>query len=88
MTSEYTLAEGLYLYPTPAGAYYAVSSLEMDKPRQFLRRLLQYPETPLLTLDNLRRLMNYDDEKSVWNYYITARNCGGYKVLINQKSTR
>lgn len=63
MTSEYTLAEGLYLYPTPAGAYYAVSSLEMDKPRQFLRRLLQYPETPLLTLDNLRRLMNYDDEK-------------------------
>ena len=63
MINEYILAEGLYLYPTPAGAYYAVSSLETDKPRQFLRKLLQQPETQALNIENLHRLMANDDEQ-------------------------
>lgn len=61
MSGDYSLTEGLYLYPTPAGAYYAVCSMETDKPRQFLRRLLLQPQTPKLTLDNLQDLMNHDD---------------------------
>lgn len=55
--SQYTLADNLYLYPTPAGAYYAVASTKTDKPSQFLRLLLQEPKTPALTLDTLQRLM-------------------------------
>lgn len=63
MSSDYSLTEGLYLYPTPAGAYYAVSSLESDKPRQFLRRLLQQPRTLELNIENLQFLMNQTDEE-------------------------
>lgn len=63
--SIYTLTDGLYLSPTPAGAYYAVSSAEQDKPRQFLRRLLLQTVTPALTLENLSQLTGNDvTEKS------------------------
>lgn len=61
MSGDYSLAEGLYLYPTPAGAYYAVSSLETDKPRQFLRKLLQQPQTLALNLENLQDLMGHEE---------------------------
>lgn len=63
MISDYSLTEGLYLYPTPAGAYYAVSSLETDKPRQFLRKLLLQPKTHALSIENLQHLMNQNDEE-------------------------
>lgn len=63
MSGNYSLTEGLYLYPTPAGAYYAVSSTEIDKPRQFLKKLLQQAQTPNLTIDNLKYLMEQDDEQ-------------------------
>lgn len=59
--NQYHLSEGLYLYPTPAGAYYAVSANDADKPRQFIRQLLQKPETPALTLESLRQLSGMDD---------------------------
>ena len=61
--STYTLTEGLYLYPTPAGAYYAVSSNDTDKPRQFIRQLLRQPVTKALNLENLRQLTGIDDPK-------------------------
>lgn len=63
--SELTLIEGLFLYPTPAGAYQAISTLEADKPRRFLRRLLQEPQTPALTLEQLCRLAESDDHAKV-----------------------
>lgn len=56
--SQYTLTEHLYLYPTPAGAYYAVASTKIDKPAQFLRLLLREAQTPAMNLDTLRRLMD------------------------------
>lgn len=59
--SAYTLTEKLYLYPTPAGAYYAVSSNDTDKPRQFIRQMLQQPVTKALNFDNLQQLMDFDD---------------------------
>lgn len=61
---HYSLIEGLYLYPTPAGAYYAVSSVEKDRPRQFLRNILLQKQTPNLSLDMLQELTGLsDDEK-------------------------
>lgn len=61
--SHYSLAEGLYLYPTPAGAYYAVSSTETDRPRQFLKNILLEEQTPKLSIDNLQRLIEHKDEQ-------------------------
>jgi hypothetical protein len=64
--SKYKLVEGLYIYPTPAGAYYAVSSTDDDKPRRFLKSLLQQQQTPKLTLENLFVLQgeSTDEEKA------------------------
>jgi len=61
--SSYSLTEGLYLFPTPAGVYYAVSSEETDKPRQFLRKLLHQRQTHALNLENLKQLMGYDEQQ-------------------------
>jgi hypothetical protein len=61
--SHYSLTEGLYLYPTPAGAYYAASSVEKDRPRQFLKNILLQQKTPKLDIDTLRYLMGQNDEQ-------------------------
>ncbi len=60
--SAFKLIEGLYLYPTPAGAYQAIASREHDKPRRLLQRLLQQAQTPALTLEQLLSLQDSDDE--------------------------
>ncbi|MGJ0428260.1 hypothetical protein [Methylobacter sp.] len=60
--SNYVLTEGLHLYPTPAGAYYAACSVNKDKTRQFLRALLLQEKTPALNLANLRKLMDQHEE--------------------------
>lgn len=60
---HYSLTEGLYLYLTPAGAYYAASSVDKDRPRQFLKKILLQQQTPNLTLDVLRQLTGHDDEQ-------------------------
>lgn len=59
----YKLVEGLYLYPTPAGAFYAVSSKDKDRSRQFLRALFKQEKTPELTLDCLHTLMEREDSE-------------------------
>lgn len=64
--SEYTLTDGLFLYPTPAGAYYAVCSNDADKPRQFIRQLLLQSVTPELNLENLQYLAGTDDEEKAY----------------------
>ena len=56
--SIYTLIDGLFLYPTPVGAYYAVSSNAEDKSRKFLKRLLKQSKTQALTIETLMDLMN------------------------------
>jgi hypothetical protein len=61
--NTYTLTEGLFLYPTPAGCYYAISSNNTDKPRHFIRQLLRQKTTPILNIDNLMLLMGSDDRQ-------------------------
>lgn len=63
--SELTLVEGLFLYPTPAGAYQAISTPEGDKSRRFLQRLLQESQTPALTTAQLCRLAENDEQAKV-----------------------
>ena len=59
--SSYKLVEGLFVLPTPAGAYYAISSNEHDKPRKFLQKLLQQQNTPELCIEKLQFLTETDD---------------------------
>jgi len=59
--SSARLANDLYIYLTPAGCYYAVSSQEEDPARRFLRAVLIDAKTPKLNLENLQRLMLIDD---------------------------
>lgn len=61
--SKYTLADGIFLYPTPVGSYYAISSAEDNKSRRFLHYLLKQPEMPALTIDVLKTSMQEDDEE-------------------------
>jgi len=61
--SEYTLVDNLFLYPTPVGTYYAVSSPDEDKSRKFLQQLLKQPETPPLNVETLMRLMDEENEE-------------------------
>lgn len=63
--NEFKLSEGLFLYPTPAGAYQAVSASGEDKPRRFLKRLLQQSQTPPLNVEQLLLLADSDDETKV-----------------------
>lgn len=43
----------LYILPTPAGAYYAVSRPAPDPYRKLLKTLLQFKRSPLLTIESL-----------------------------------
>lgn len=51
--SSFVLAEDVYVHPTPAGAYYAVSATEPNPSRRLLRSLLQQPASPRLTVKGL-----------------------------------
>ncbi len=63
--SSLKLTEGLFLYPTAPGAYYAISAHEDDKTRRFLQKLLQQPITPELSIQQLKKLTEMDDEEKV-----------------------
>lgn len=62
----YNITEGLYLYPTPAGAYYAAFTNENDKSRKFLRQIFLQPVTPVLNLDNLQKMTGINDSQKCY----------------------
>lgn len=70
------LINGLYLYPTAAGAYYAVSAPEQDKPRQFIQQLLLEEQTPALNMATLQRLMQNEDEAKVLQQLLHCQKLG------------
>lgn len=62
---EYKLSDEFFIYPTPAGAYYAVVSGEKDNLRIFLLKLMQLPETPKLTEELIINISGLDKEESL-----------------------
>lgn len=48
------LIDGLYIHPTPGGAYHAVCASNADISRRLLRELLQKSRTPELTMGGLK----------------------------------
>lgn len=74
--SKYTIVDGLFLYPTPVGAYYAVSSMEEDKSRIFLKKLLKQPKAPVLNSETLMDLMDEDNEEKALELLHHCQNLG------------
>ncbi|MCF6336398.1 MAG: hypothetical protein L3J84_00395 [Gammaproteobacteria bacterium] len=63
--TDFTIKENLYIYPTPAGAYYAVSSPTDDPAKRLLRTLFQFMETPSLTIDELHLYTGIKDKNEI-----------------------
>lgn len=59
---EIQIQEHLFLFPTPAGAYYAVSSPEDDLARYLIRSLFRLKSTPRLAIEPLMELLGIQDE--------------------------
>lgn len=70
------LRDGLFLHPTPAGAYYAVSAVEQDKPRRFLMHLLKQDQTPALNIRHLLEFMEMDDEEKALEQLLHCQRLG------------
>ena len=60
---EYELADGLYILPTPAGAYFAISSPEDTRVRRLLLALLRHRSSPHVDAEFLCRCLGSDDEQ-------------------------
>lgn len=79
--SSYSLVEALYIYPTPSGTYYAVSSTEEDKSRRFLKQLLKQPQTLSLTVENLLMLTGLEDEEKAFKLLHHCQKLGWVQGL-------
>jgi len=62
---QFELIPGLFLAPTPAGAYYAASSPEQTPLRQTLLTLMSADATPALTLENLLALTDQEENEAL-----------------------
>jgi len=82
--SRFTLTKGLYLYPTPSGAYHAVSLKENDESRRFLQAILKENQTPELKISNLKRLMALDDEEKCMELLLHCQKLGWIQGLTEQ----
>lgn len=61
---DYELVDGLYLLPTPAGAFYAVSGLESDPVRSLLLAILRHETSIELTEHSLAGWLHSDDKQA------------------------
>jgi len=62
-TGRYQLAGDLYVLPTPAGAYFAISSKDDSRVRRLLLALLQHRSSPHIDAGFLCRSLGTDDEQ-------------------------
>jgi hypothetical protein len=60
--NRYKMNQGLYITPTPAGAYYSVSDNEPSPSRRLLHRLLSQKTSPLLTIEKLKQWQEMDED--------------------------
>ncbi len=60
---EYELTGDLYILPTPAGTYFAISSPEGSRVRRLLLALLRYRCSPHVDTEFLCRCLDTDDEQ-------------------------
>lgn len=76
-----TLADKLFLYPSPSGAYFCISDQEENKSRRFLQNLLRERQTPSLTLAELMRLTEFSDEEKALELLYHCQELGWIQGL-------
>jgi hypothetical protein len=81
--SEFELLRGLYVAPTPAGAYFAASSVTQEPARTSLCRLLAYSEFPVFDAALLSELTGVSDEQAALEHIYRLQALG----LIHGLST-
>jgi hypothetical protein len=69
MNDQYVINGEHYLYPTPGGAFYAVSRSTDDPVRLFLQRLLRERESPQLTVELVSRWTGMDTQGALGLIY-------------------
>lgn len=83
--ANHSLAEGVYIHPTPAGTYYAISSTEKNPSRRMIQSLLTKESTPLLTLEGLKAWSDIYDEEQVLTLLHHAQGLGWVQGLEESK---
>ncbi len=71
--SDYQLADDLYLYPTPAGVFHAVSSAEDEPTRSLLRHILSFQSCPKAEVNTLCEWLGVDDEQQALGFLHQAQ---------------
>ncbi len=85
--SPFTLAKDLFIYPTPVGTYYAVSSTQADKSRKFIKTLLAQSQTPKLNVDSLSALMDEANEDKVLELLYHGQKLGWLQAVSEPLSS-
>ena len=78
-SDEFTIDSGLLLWPTPAGAYYAVQSSNKDAASRYILQLLTQEQTPVLDEQQLQ-LLDEDSEVALNKLY-HLKNMGHLQVI-------
>ncbi len=79
--AQYNLALDRYIYPTPGGAFHAVSAPADDPSRRILRSLLQKPSTPSLEIKDLQDWSGISEEEKVLDLLYHIQNIGWVQGL-------
>ncbi|MGR9105966.1 MAG: hypothetical protein ACU843_03450 [Gammaproteobacteria bacterium] len=64
---KFELAENLFVYPTPGGAFHAISTMRDDPARRFVRALFQNDTTPKLSLEGVQNWSGVADRSKAMN---------------------
>ena len=79
--AKFSLAEDVYIHPTPAGAFYAVSATEPNPTRKLIQFLLTKESTPPLTLEGLMAWTEMQDEDQALTLLHHAQSLGWLQGL-------
>jgi len=74
--SEFELLRGLYVAPTPSGAYFAASSVTQEPARTSLCRLLAYSDFPAFDAALLREVTGVNDEQTALEHIYRLQALG------------
>lgn len=84
----YELLDELYLLPTPAGAYYAVSSRDPEPPRRFLRMLMNEASSQKIDRSTLSEWTGIEDEQAALQFLFRLQNLAWVEGFKEEQTNR
>ncbi len=83
--TEFSLSEGLFLYPTPKGCFHAISADSSELSRDFINKLLKQTITPPLTEQSLKTLTAQDQSDKALELLHHCQKLGWVQGLTAEK---